>query len=135
MTGRAHNTLATCVLAVLFAAAPGASALAQKLGQGGDDDISIWRVVAALLLCMVLAVAGAYVLKSGAVRGLPTFSLAKRARRLQLVESLRIGSQVDLCIVTCDGRELLVASSAHGADLLAHLPLAETIVAPLKERP
>lgn len=99
------------------------AAVAQRLGQGADDDVSVWRVVAALLLCMVLAVVGAFILKSGGWRGLPAFVSLKRGNRLRLVESLRVGNQAELCIVVCDGRELLVSSSAQGIALLKQLPM------------
>lgn len=104
--------------------------LAQTLGQGAADDISIWRILAALALCLVLAVVGAFALKSRMAGGqLIPFAL-KKDRRLKLVESLRLANQVDLCIVLCDGRELLVAASAHGVDLLKHLPLADGSIPP-----
>lgn len=104
--------------------------LAQTLGQGADDDISVWRILAALALCIVLAVAGAFVLRSRVVgRQFIPFAL-KKDRRLKLVESLRLANQVDLCIVVCDGCELLVAASAHGVDLLKHLPLADGSIPP-----
>jgi flagellar biogenesis protein FliO len=137
--GRAHphnrfrRLLPAGVLGLLFFVSSCGAAFAQRLGQGTDDGVSAWRVVAALLLCMALAVAGAFVLKSGAGRGLLSWPSVKRGRRLHLVETLRVGQQVDLCIVTCDGRELLVASSAHGADLLAHLPMSEAASAPPAE--
>lgn len=112
-------------VALLIALAPHA-ALAQKLGQGGDDGISYWRVLGALLLCLALAAAGAWAIRSRMGAGpltvrpiLPRFG--KQERRLQLVESLRISHQVDLCIVTCDERELLVATSGQRAQLLERL--------------
>jgi flagellar biogenesis protein FliO len=98
------------------------TALAQTLGQGGDDGVSLWRVIAALLLCIVLGVVAAFVLRTRLGHRAP-FSLGRpRMRRLQLVETLRLGHQVDLCIVTCDGHELLVAASAHGTQLLERVP-------------
>ena len=38
-----------------------------------------------------------------------------RVRRLQLVETLRLSHQIDICLVSCDGAEFLVAASAQGA--------------------
>jgi len=98
-------------------------AVAQTLGQGADDGISAWRIVLVLLLCLGLAVFAAFVLKrrmGGAA--LPSFFAgAGRNRRMQLVETLRLSHQIDLCIVSCDGREMLVAASAQGARLLQPL--------------
>ncbi len=108
---------------VMCAMAWSAPALAQKLGQGADDDISVWRVVAALLLCLVLAVAGAFALRArGGGIGKLFPLVVRRSRRLQVVETVRLGPQADLSIVTGDGRELLVASSPHGVSLLRELP-------------
>lgn len=106
---------------------PTQAAWAQTLGQGSDEAISLWRVLAALLLCLVLAVVGGFALKKRMDGSTPTLaSLFKRGpsarRRLKLVESLRIGPQVELCIVTCDGREFLVATSSQGVQLLHPLP-------------
>jgi flagellar biogenesis protein FliO len=114
---------------------PGA-AFAQKLGQGGGDEVSAWRVVGALLLCLLLALAGAWALKmrmsGGSALPRPLITrLGAQGRRLQLVESLRLGAQVDLCIVSCDGRELLVAASSHGAQLLK--PLGDSDIAAPEE--
>ena len=38
-------------------------ALAQHLGRGIDDNISVWRVVATLLVCVVVAAVAALVLR------------------------------------------------------------------------
>jgi hypothetical protein len=96
-------------------------AMAQSLGQAGDDGVSLWRVALALLLCMGLAVGGAFLIKarSGSGQLLPWPVLARPARRLRLVETLSLRNHVDLNIVTCDGRELLVVTSEKGA-LLTH---------------
>jgi len=60
--------------------------LAQTLGQGSDDGMSVWRIVAALLLCLALAVGGAFALKAGLGRGRFFSFVAKRSGRLQHVE-------------------------------------------------
>jgi flagellar biogenesis protein FliO len=98
---------------LLLGAAP---ALAQRLGQAADADVPIWRVLGALAFCLALAVAAAILLKRRF--GGPARASFGRGRRLQLVESLRLSHQTDLCIVSCDGAELLVAASPHGATLL-----------------
>jgi flagellar biogenesis protein FliO len=100
--------------AALLTAAP---ALAQRLGQGTDGaELPVWRVLGALAFCLALAVAAAILLKrrlGGPAR--PAFG---RARRLQLVESLRLSHQIDLCVISCDGAELLLAATPHGATLI-----------------
>lgn len=115
-------------LAVALWSAP---AFAQKLGQGADDGISLWRVFAVLVLCLALAAFAAFTMKARMGGGLPQFFTRVRGdRRLQLVETLRLSHQIDLCVVACDGRELLVAASAQGVQLLQELPKAGTPESP-----
>ena len=101
-----------------------ATALAQTLGQGSDDEISLWRVGGALLLCLVLAVAAIFALRARFGRGSLATLVTRKDRRLQLVESLRLGSHADLCIVRCDGSDLLIVVSAHECKVIQPLPAA-----------
>ena len=98
------------VLTLLLGAAP---ALAQRLGQGTGTEVPVWRVLGALALCLALAVAAAYLLRRRLGGSLPL--TMGRSRRLQLIETLRLSHQVDICLISCDGAELLVAASAQGA--------------------
>jgi flagellar biogenesis protein FliO len=108
---------------VLFWALSLQPALAQRLGQGADDGISMWRVVAVLILCLGLAVFAAYALRARmGGGGMPFLSGPRPGRRMMLVETLRLSHQIDLCIVNCDGQQMLVAASAQGATLLKELP-------------
>lgn len=81
---------------------------AQQLGQAPASDISWIRVTGALLLCILLAVAGAFVLKNRLGGRLPAFSATSK-RRLELVECLRLGHQAQICLVRFDEREVVVA--------------------------
>ena len=98
------------VLTLLLGAAP---TLAQRLGQGTGTEVPVWRVLGALALCLALAVAAAYLLRRRLGGSLPL--TMGRSRRLQLIETLRLSHQVDICLIRCDGAELLVAASAQGA--------------------
>jgi flagellar biogenesis protein FliO len=95
-----------------------ASAHAQALGQGGGVDVPLWRVAAALVLCIVLAVGAAFALRVKMRGRLPSVRGGSE-RRMRLVENLRLSHQVDLCLVELDGREIIVAATAQGASLLA----------------
>lgn len=108
--------LAVAMVAVAFPAS------AQTLGRATDVDISIWRIVAALLLCIVVAIVGAFALRGrlGYTQLVPL--LVQRKRRLQLVETLRLNPHATLSIVDCDGKELLVLSSEHAATVVDRLP-------------
>lgn len=102
------------------------AAQAQALGQGGDDGIAWWRFAGALILCLALAVGAAFALKArmgvrpGAAR-IALFGTGVGKRRLEMVESLRVKPQLDLVIVRCDGRELLLATSGQTAQLIERL--------------
>ncbi len=86
--------------------------LAQQLGQGTTLDLPLWRVAGALVLCLALAIGGGFALRYR-MRSSPTL-FGSRPRRLELVEVLRLGHQVDLCLVRCDDQEMVVAASSHG---------------------
>jgi hypothetical protein len=109
-----------CAAAVACATGP---ALAQTLGQGQGVEIPWWRVVGALVFCLGLALAAAVLLKRRLGGGPALFSPA--ARRVKLVETLRLSHQIDLCVIHYDDQELLVAAGANGAALLSTKPKPE----------
>lgn len=131
-----RTRFAGAIAALASAVLTGGPGAAQTLGQGTPDEISIWRVLAALLGCLALAVGGAFLLK--ARMGQLPFSLitiSKRPRRLQLLETLRLGRQSSLAIVACDGEELLVSASDQSIEVLERLPpKREVVVATLRQR-
>jgi hypothetical protein len=108
-------------LFLFFFLAPAGEALAQHLGQGVDDGISFWRVFAALVVCVGIAVAAALFLKHRMHGSAPLIRLNRNSPRLIVTESVRLRPQVDLCIVSCDGDELLVAHSPQGVNVLRSL--------------
>jgi flagellar biogenesis protein FliO len=59
--------------------------------------------------------------------------LAKRSRRLQLVETLRFGQQSVLSIVICDGQEMLVLTTGQAVQLMQRLPLGSEAALPQPE--
>lgn len=96
-------------------------ASAQTLGQAPSDAVSFWRVTGALLLCIALGIAAIFVLRSrsGATLARPSLpSFVRKDRRLQLIEILRLNQHVDLCLVACDGKPMLLAASSHGVEVL-----------------
>jgi flagellar biogenesis protein FliO len=93
-------------------------AAAQTIGQaGGGPEISIWRVLGALLFCLLLAAGAAFALRTRLKGTLPTLKTGS-PRRMRLIESLRLSHQTDLCIVEVDGEEIIVAASPHGPRFL-----------------
>jgi hypothetical protein len=93
-------------------------AWAQHLGQGMDDGISVWRVVAASIVCALVAIGAALVMKRRMHGGAALFRGNRASPRLTIVESLKLRSQIDLCIISCDGDELLIVLAPQGASLL-----------------
>lgn len=109
------------------------AAAAQTLGQGGSPDLPWWRVAGALALCLGLAFAGAFLLKARLGGGALPPALAKlkwpvailslpdgAPRRLQLVETVRLSHQIDVCLIRCDDKYLLVAAGPHGVSVLVN---------------
>jgi flagellar biogenesis protein FliO len=121
----------TLAAAAAMVASPSA---AQTLPQGGTEaPVSLGRVVAALVLCMLLALAGALVLRRRALGGAivpgPGASLfAKLAllqppasrvdRRLSIVQTVQAGASLHVCLIKLDGQEYLVASTPQAITLL-----------------
>jgi hypothetical protein len=102
--------------AALLTVAPAAPAIGQRLGQAQGSDVPVWRVVIALIFCLVLAACAAFILRRR-LGGVPLRGLG-RERRLRLIESIRIGRDAHLSIVSCDGSEMLVASGPQGINVV-----------------
>jgi hypothetical protein len=92
------------------------AAAAQTLGQGPEVGVAWWRVLAALAVCIGLAVVAALALKKRLGGGPMIF--APRSSGLKLIENLRLSHQIDLCVVLHDDQELLIAAGPQGATLL-----------------
>lgn len=101
--------------ALLLAAAP---AVAQRIGQGTGAEVPIWRVLGALLFCLFLAVAAAFVLRRRMSGAMP-LAFKGRAKRLRLVETIRLSHQADICLIRCDERDYLLAAAPQGVTLIA----------------
>lgn len=113
-------------LAIAMAAGPG---MAQTLAHGPVADIAYGRVIAALLLCLALGAGAAWVMRArlGSQFRAPSlsqwFAIVSGARpqggaRLTVVERLRVSPQLEVCLLACEGRRYLIASSPTGTILL-----------------
>jgi flagellar biogenesis protein FliO len=92
------------------------AAIAQQLGQGGEEDISLLRVFVVLILCIMLAAIAAFVLRAR-LGGTKLWS-KHMAGRLVIVESRRVTPQASICLIALDGQEYLVAFSPNSASLI-----------------
>ncbi|WP_156347249.1 MULTISPECIES: hypothetical protein [unclassified Sphingomonas] len=100
---------------MILAAAPA------RLGGGAALDVSLTRIVVALLLCLTLAVLAVVLVRRGGGR----LTLPIRAeRRIAVIESRRISPHADLCLLRCDGQEYVILSSAAGQQVLRQGPVA-----------
>jgi hypothetical protein len=100
---------------LMLAAAPA------RLGGGAALDISLTRIVVALLVCLTLAALAALLLRRSGGR----IVLPLRAdRRIAVIESRRISPHADLCLLRCDGHDYLILSSAAGQQVLRQGPAA-----------
>lgn len=111
------------VFLVLFAMT--SSACAEPLSRAGDDGVSLGRVAFALLICIALAVAAAFLMRARLGTGFTVDFLRQDSRRLKLIETLRFGRLVSLSIVECDGQQLLLMTSDTRAELITRLPFNE----------
>jgi flagellar biogenesis protein FliO len=88
-------------------------AAAQRLGLAANEpEISPWRVLGALLICLLLAAGAAFALRQRLRGGF--LPVGTQSRRLQLADRLKLSHQVDLCLVDCEGRRIIVAVSQQG---------------------
>ncbi|WP_150531618.1 hypothetical protein, partial [Staphylococcus aureus] len=106
----------TAILACLFvhlAQAPVALAQPGRLGGGGSLNLSLTRIVMALILCLMPAALIALALKrSGGRIDLPRLrglvAALPAQRRVEVLETRRVSQYADICLLRCDGREYLV---------------------------
>lgn len=106
-------------LVTMLAAAPA------RLGGGGALDVSLGRIVSALLICLLLAGGVAWLLKRGGGRidwaALKPLN-AVPARRIAVIETRRISAHADICLFRCDDEDFLILSSATTQHVLRRSP-------------
>lgn len=97
------------VLAGAYAAMP-AVAMAQRLGGAADTPISWWRVIAAFVICVLLALGAAFALRLRLKGSLSPST----ERRIRLVDSLRLTHQIDVCLVEVEGKSYIFGAGPSG---------------------
>jgi hypothetical protein len=97
-------------------------ALSQTLGGALDDGISWWRVGGAFLFCLGLGVAGAFFLRTRLGQERLLRILPRPRRRLALIETMRLSPASTVVLVSCDGAEFLILTSAGTASVVDRLP-------------
>ncbi|MDF2385685.1 hypothetical protein JMG10_29740 [Nostoc ellipsosporum NOK] len=109
----ARLSAACACLTAFLVHAPAALAQPGRLGGGGGLNLSLTRIVMALLLCLMLAALAALALKrSGGRIDLPRLrglvAALPAQRRVEVLETRRASQYADICLLRCDGREYLV---------------------------
>jgi hypothetical protein len=123
----------------LFTSAVPAAAAEGRLGGGESIGVSLWRIVLALLVCIMLALVAALALRrsgfqvrrgstagggnAGMVRRL-LGRLPLRHAAIDVVETRRLSQHADLTLVRHGGREYLLLLFAGGSRLLRASPVA-----------
>lgn len=95
-----------------------ATAWAQTLGQNTDDGISAGRVLAALTFCLLLGAGMVMAIRKWGGSFKKFHVSQSKIRRLNLRETLRVNAQVQICLVACDDKEMLIAVSPQGVQML-----------------
>ena len=90
----------------------------QQLGQGSEVDISPWRVLGALLLCVLLAAGAALVMRARMGVGGAKFWQRPVSGRLKVLETRRIAPQAWVSLIVLDDQEYLVGLSNNGTVLI-----------------
>jgi hypothetical protein len=110
----------------LLAAAP-ALATGGRLGGGQPLEVSLGRIVAALVICIIIAVLAALLIRqrAGKVDLYAMFGrLQSRPRAIEVVETRRLSPHADICVVRHSGREYLLLLLAGNARILREEPIA-----------
>ena len=109
------------ILWLLLAAGEATAAAPGRLGGGEDLSISLWRVLAAILVCTMIALLAALVVRArggGAKIGLLVRRLPLRPRTIGVVETRRLSPHADISVVQHRGQEYLLLLQAGHAQVL-----------------
>lgn len=97
--------------ALLPVAAHAQNATQPHLGGGGSLDISLGRIIASLVICIIIAVLAILLIRQRGGRGDLAALFARiqpNARAIDVVETRRLSPHADICLVRHDGRDYLL---------------------------
>lgn len=96
------------------------------LGGGSGVDVSPIRIILSLVICIAVAVLAILLIRqrNGTIDLRALMSRAeRRASRITVHETRRLGMHADACLVECDGREYLLVLQQGGVHVLRdHAP-------------
>jgi hypothetical protein len=120
VTAKLRPAAALCAGAILLAASPALAGA--RLGGGQPLEVSLGRIVSALVICIIVAVLAVLLIRqrSGKI-DLHAFlgRLQVRPRAIEVVESRRLSPNADLCLVRHGGRDYLLLLLAGDARILS----------------
>ena len=106
------------------------SAMAQQLGGGDSPDISFWRILLSLVMCLLIAVVVIWFLYARNMKqsrpgqtpswlnGLPFLKEEGQTREIDIVEMRKLNPTTDICLLKCREREYLVLLGSDGVTIL-----------------
>lgn len=115
---------------LLSGAAPALAQAGRLGGGGGGVDVSLTRVITALILCLMLAALAVLLLKrSGGKVDLPALRgmfarMPVAARRIEVIETRRVSQHAEVCLLRCDGRDYLILCAQQQQTVLRDSPSA-----------
>jgi hypothetical protein len=117
-------------LPLLLGASPALAQAGRLGGGGGGVDVSLTRIVTALILCLMLAALAVLLLKrSGGKVDLPALRglfarMPVAARRIEVIETRRVSQHAEVCLLRCDGRDYLILCAQQQQTVLRDSPSA-----------
>lgn len=110
---------------VAMAVAGPACASVGRLGGGQQLDVSLGRIVIALVIAIIVAVLAILLIRqrSGKIDIAAFFARVElKPRAIQVVETRRLSPHADICLVRHDDREYLLVLLAGRAQVLRDAP-------------
>lgn len=104
-------TLLLALLGAWPAAALAQNAAVPHLGSGGALEVSLGRIIASLVICLMVAVLAILLIRQRGGRGDLAALFARlqpQARAIEVVETRRLSPHADICLVRHDGRDYLL---------------------------
>ncbi len=112
-----------------------AAAFAQRLGGAESPDFSIWRILLALLVCLLLALFAIWFLYNRNIGGgqgrrftipksLSILAGPAQERHIEIVEIRKLSAQQDICLLRNAGREYLILLSGEQNRVLRESPVS-----------
>lgn len=117
--------ITTAVLLLWPAVARAQNAAQPHLGGGGSLDISLGRIIASLVICIIIAVLAILLIRQRGGRGDLAAMFARlqpQARAIEVVETRRLSPHADICLVRHDGRDYLLVLQQGSMQVLRDEP-------------